>query len=304
MNDNPMRDVFVDDIFTDEPPIGSIVAGSTQRGLALRRRRRFRGFAGGLAGVAVIAVGIPLAVGGLTGSHSGGPPTSTPDAAATRSPLPLPTTQSTEQPPPPPPGFSLPLPTPTVPAQHLTGDQVPVTAKSVVQLLIDVLPPSITKTSHYLGNANEGGAGVAMAALRTGGPTGTGSVQVIMTRPGSPALSCADEQFHGSNGLIPSVACQIFHLSGGVSVIESVNGAQFNGWCYFYTVGVRRADGSIVKVAVANYDVTAGLKQTPSAQLPLTMDQTLAAAADPRWALTADRSFVEAAAHIKIGIFA
>jgi len=34
------------------------------------------------------------------------------------------------------------------------------------------------------------------------------------------------------------------------------------------------------------------------------MDQTLVAATDPRWALTADRSFVEAAAHVKIGIFA
>lgn len=302
MNDNPMRDVFVDDIFTDEPPIGSIVADSTQRGLALRRRRRYQAITAGLAGVAVIAIGIPLAVGGLTGSHAGGP--STAAATATRDPLAVPTTQSTEQPPPPPPGFSLPLPTPSVPAQHLTGDQVPVTAKSVVQLLIDVLPPSITKTSHYLGNANEG-AGVAMAALRTDGPTGSGSVQVVMTGPGAPALSCAEEQFHSSNGLVPSVACQIFPLSDGVSVIESVTGAQLNGgWSYFYTVGVRRADGSIVKLSVANYDVTTGLKELPSAQLPLTMDQTLAAATDARWALTADRSFVEGAAHIKIGIFA
>lgn len=299
--------LFPEEIFDQEPPLGSLVAEAERAGARIRRRRAVAS----TAGVAALVIGVIASIAVVAHGSGSCAPSSPAASRPVHVVAPLSTTL-----PLPGGGLALPLPTPVAPTAKPLHDPIAITRQSFAQLLIDLLPPAAavdpTATVASLTDANVASATV-LATLRGSGKAGSGgltglvsaggSVDVSMTHAGGPPIAC--EKADSRTGT--NLACQVFTLASGVTVVESVDAPVMPqadvatlGYRYIDTVTVRHADGVTVTIEAANYGFHQS-RETPSTAAPaLTLDQLATAALDSRWAWTADHAFVSSAARLHL----
>jgi hypothetical protein len=276
MTEKAVRDLIWQAMSADEPPIRTdIVGGAVRSARTVRRRRMAAGAAVTAAVVPALAFGTPAIVTALgpaaAGRHTVGPPPTTGDRSGRH--------HSTR------PADRYPFVRPVLPASSPEIHAVPVTDQSLGQLLVDELPAG-ARYSHLTAivPSPTGRGRQAGASLISRTATGSGSIGVQLNEPrdaGSASFQCA------SSG----VPCITYTLAGGIKVNELVSQAP-NGESIYVTV---------LRPGVALVAFTEGTGKTgPGTRPPLTLNQLVAAALDPRWRFTVSRSFAEHARHLHV----
>jgi len=292
MNDTSLQGLLERAATEQEPPVAAIVSNALLAGRRLQRRRRIRGAACGLAAAAAVAAGVPALAGSLGGPAGQAPSpaqagASSPPASRPAHPVPVP-------------GWFAFVNPAAVPAQHPSGDLVPVTAKSAELLLLDLLPASTTHlVSSQAANAHDGTEVTAQVDPRSTAGTGTAIAAMSRTRV-SHLPSCAS-QITGQYG---DLACRTYHLPGGVSVQETLLGStpspKGGADRYIAAVTVLRAGGLAVSVQASSYRFDTFHEKGLTTSPPMTVSQLVKAAADPRWSLRMPRAFVASARSVRL----
>jgi hypothetical protein len=275
MTEKAIRDLIWQAMSADEPPIRADIIGGAVRGArTVRRRRMAAGVAVTAAVFPALAFGTPAvvtALGPAAGRHTVSPPPTTSDRSGRH--------LSSR------PADRYPFVRPKVPASSPEIHPVPVTDQSLGQLLVDELPAGARYSQITAIAQSPAGRGrQAGASLMSRTATGSGSIGVQLTDArdaGSASFQCA------SSG----VPCITYTLAGGVKVNELVSQAP-NGESIYVTV---------LRPGVALVAFTEGTGKTgPGTRPPLTLNQLVAAALDPRWRFTVSRSFAEHARHLHV----
>ncbi len=289
MDQAAVREVMHQTSTAGEPPLGSLIRDSLQTGLRMRRRRRLQIAGAGAAAIAVLAGGIPAAVGAArTSAASGSTARSTATAQGT---------SPAARAPQPPQGFR--LVRPVVPAQVRRGPYLDTTGQSAGQLILDLLPhgSSVVPGSTFYAQGTDNSTcrrGLAclpsgQLTVRAGGVSSLLFLQVSGKH--EPLTTCADD---GENSILDNISCRLYQLPGRVAVQEylaDIKGSHgFTAEGPWFGVAVQRAGYSQVSVTQEPVRV-AGSRPG----FALTEDQLVRLAADPRWGVRMPASFVLAA---------
>jgi hypothetical protein len=259
---------------TGPPPLGSLVADALARGVRLRRRRWYTVLASGLAALAVmVSAGVLLAgrpVGGLSAPGAAASPTAE-----------VPKVERSE-----------PAASPTPAALVIPPGHRATTGEAVIALLIDLLPPGgeISEVDFW------GDSGVASGGFVYDDGRGAATVSAgVADRPtdyGSTVtgMGCPTDA--------PDMPCEYSVRPDGIELRVLRLGPYdcTDAKCSIQDlrVEIRRPDGVYVMVDSFNGPFGGGRPATRDETL-LDLDQMLAIARDPRWGLTMEASFVDAA---------
>ena len=180
---------------------------------------------------------------------------------------------------------------PGLPAAASEVDPVPITAQSLGQLLIDVLPAGATHSQVMASvgaSANETGLSLAnFDDVTTSYGAGSVSVQLIRaSKPGS-EFGC---------GAAPAgESCVTYRLGGGVEVNETVVDDDWEIGSTMLAVTVFRPGTGLISI-----EENTGI-DTGSTRPPLTLGQLVRAALDPRWGFTIGKAFLQRASQLQVG---
>jgi len=183
---------------------------------------------------------------------------------------------------------------PVRPAKPLTvseADPVPITAQSLGQLLIAVLPAGASHSEVMASTgAGSGPTGLALANFDVVTTRhGSGSVSVQLIRAGTPGsmFDC---------GAVPAgESCVTYHLGSGVEVNETVIDDAWEIGSTMLAVTVFRHGTGLISI-----EENTGI-DTPATRPPLTLSQLVRAALDPRWGFTIGRAFALKASGLAVG---
>jgi hypothetical protein len=272
----------------DEPPIRpGIIGGALQNARRTRRGRR-------LAAASAVAVIGPAALVGMTAMHrvagpalpdlNAGPARiSVAQPAAARSEAEVRQTIVAAR-------TRYPFVRPARPVTKSQADPVPITAQSLGQLLIDVLPAgasySQVMASVWTG-ANETRLSLAnFDEVTTAQGAGSVSVQLIRASKAGPEFGC---------GAAPAgESCATYRL-GGVEVNETVINDAWEVGATMLAVTVFRPGTGLISIEEGT-----GI-DTPGIRPPLTLGQLVRAALDPRWGFTIGKAFLARASRLQVG---
>lgn len=268
----------------DEPLIRpGIIGGALRDARRIRRRRR-------LAGAGALAAFVPALVFGMTALHHApayrgqsyaiGAERGQARPMVTPSRTLLPAHQS-------------PFVRPDWSAAPDLDDPVPITAQSLGELLIDVLPAGAGH-SQVMASVNAAGSesGLSLAnfdEVTTSQGTGAVTVQLIRASEPGPEFECGAEPTGES--------CATYRV-GGVEVNETV----IDSWAAEGTmlaVTVFRPGTGLISIEENSTSVSG--TAAGDALPPLTLSQLVRAALDPRWGFTVDRDFLTKASALQVG---
>lgn len=268
----------------DEPLIRpGIIGGALRDARRIRRRRR-------VAGAGALAAIVPALVIGITAVRHG--PGAGPVyrggsfAAAPARPMAAPSRTVT-------PAHQYPFVRPARPATTSGDNPVPITAQSLGELLIDVLPAG---ASHSQVMASVGAAAsetrLSLAnfdEVTTARGTGSVTVQLIRRSKPGPEFDCGAEPAGES--------CATYRL-GGIEVNETVIASSESEGTMLAVTVFRPGTGliSIEENSTAAFGAAFG-----GALPPLTLRQLVRAALDPRWGFTISKAFLATASRLQVG---
>jgi hypothetical protein len=256
------------------PPLGSIVADATARGARLRRRHRF---ARATAGVAVLGAGAVLVwlVGVGPGAHALGRQPAGADPVKSAAPTP---TSSPS----------------VAPGRTYT------TGRAVVALLLDLVPPGgqtseLRATPLNPQDAAALGAGTASGGFLYDDGTGAATISAGVTDQQNDSLA-ADFRCPPDATGFTCTRSSVRDLQIRVSTMGPYTTGCSDAKCGIkdVRVEVKRPDGVYVTVDSYNGPFGGGRAAT-RADTVLSVPKMITIASDPRWGLTMDRAFVDAA---------
>jgi hypothetical protein len=179
---------------------------------------------------------------------------------------------------------------PARPASVSETDPVPITAQSLGQLLIDVLPAGAT----YSGVMATVGVttrqtGLSLAnfdQVTTVHGAGSVSVQLIRASQAGPEFNC---------GVAPAgESCVTYRPGAGVEVNETVINDAWEIGSTMLAVTVFRPGTGVISI-----EENTGIDE-PATKPPLTLGQLVRAALDPRWGFTIGKAFRQQASRLQV----
>jgi hypothetical protein len=186
-----------------------------------------------------------------------------------------------------------PLARPVRPESTSVDDPVPITAQSLGQLLIDVLPAGASHSQVMASvDADASETRLSLAnfdEVTTAQGTGSVTVQLIRASKPGPEFACGAEPAGES--------CTAYHIGGVV-----VNETEITSWASEGTmlaVTVFRPGIGLISIeenSTSVYATAAG-----DALPPLTLSQLVRAALDPRWGFTISKAFLATASRLQVG---
>jgi hypothetical protein len=180
---------------------------------------------------------------------------------------------------------------PARPEAAAEADPEPITAQSLGQLLIDVLPAG-ARYSEVMASVGGGGnaTGLSLAnfdEVTTARGAGSVSVQLIRASKPGPVFDCG----------VTSVGegCTTYRLGGGIEVNETVFNDEWEIGSTMLAVTVFRPAAGLISIEEGT-----GI-DSPGTRPPLTLGQMVRAALDPRWGFTIGRAFLQQASQLQVG---
>jgi len=285
MIEKVVRDLLLQTMAGDEPPIGRpIVGGAVRRARTVRRRRLAAGITAAAAIVSALSFGVPAAVGALAPAapvkhHDfpalGGGTAVKPHANKAHM-------QAVHR------GTVASFVRPRLPATWPDANPVPITNQSLGQLLIDDLPygaqiSQIEANDNFVGGAPQAYRSAYVWSNRVTTPSGSGKVEVSM-------ITAGPKPFDFGCAGMGSVPCRQYSLPDGIEVVEMFEGMP--------SASVFRPGVAEISVSESN---AAKITFSPTTKdNPLTMRQMLKIALDSRWQFTFSQAFVQAASGLYV----